>query len=648
MAREKTISGKTRNQIGRIMAEIKNINDTDIKVDEEIFNCLNPTSPKSFFLFAGAGSGKTRSLVNVLSKFKLSYGERYKLRRQKVAIITYTNAAANEITHRLENSKIFSVSTIHSFSWNLISHLTSDIRQWLKENIRIELDELELSQSKSRDLNNKTSLERARKIESKNKRLNQLNHITKFTYNPNGENLTKDALNHSEVIALTAYFISSKPLMQDIVADRFPVILVDESQDTKKDLIEAFFSMQRAKKANFSLGLFGDTMQRIYSDGKENLGRELPADWVTPSKKMNHRSQKRIIDLVNDIRQSVDNQLQLPRTEKQSGIVRLFIADRNINKDKAEQLASQKMVQITGDSLWDPSVDRVKILILEHHMAAKRMGFLEFFEPLYEQEKLKTGLLEGSLSSLGLFTRIILPLIQAHKKGDRFAIAKIVKHFSPMISKKQLANSTTQLEQIQKASKAVEKLCVLWDKDCDPMIIEVLRNVSSTGLFTVPESLYPLAYNTMPSQTIENNGEMNGEKNDDLLAAWERALNTPFSQIYKYDIYLGEKSKFGTHQGVKGLQYPRVMVIVDDEESKGFMFSYDKLFGSKALSTTDLKNITEGKETGIDRTRRLFYVACSRAEETLAIIAYTDNPQGIQDNVIKYRWFKKEEIEILN
>lgn len=38
----------------------------DSAVDEELYACANLDSPKSFLLFAGAGSGKTRSLVGVV------------------------------------------------------------------------------------------------------------------------------------------------------------------------------------------------------------------------------------------------------------------------------------------------------------------------------------------------------------------------------------------------------------------------------------------------------------------------------------------------------------------------------------------------------------------------------------------------------
>src|SRR5690606_36922995 len=169
-------------------------------------------------------------------------------------------------------------------------------------------------QSKSKDLNNKTSIGRAKKIESKNKRFLSLETIQKFIYNPNGDNLTKDSLNHNEVISITADFIRSKYLFNQILINRFPVILIDESQDTKKELIDALFKLQGQYEENFSLGLFGYTMQRIYADGKENLGVGLPDKWVKPVKKMNHRSKSRIVDLINKIRKDIDGQEQLSRT----------------------------------------------------------------------------------------------------------------------------------------------------------------------------------------------------------------------------------------------------------------------------------------------------------------------------------------------
>ena len=625
-------------------------NTIDDNVDDQIYNCLNPNNPQSFFLFAGAGSGKTRSLVNVLTRFKNEFGNKFKLNNQKIAIITYTNAAADEIRHRLDFNSIFNISTIHSFSWELIKYLTKDIKDWLQLDLQYTITELQEVQSKSRDLNNKTSIDRAKKIESKQKRLDNLKEIVKFVYNPNGDNITKDSLNHAEVISITAEFILSKTLMQDIIVSKFPIILVDESQDTKKELVDALFKMQENKNERFSLGLFGDTMQRIYADGKEDLGNNLPSDWLQPAKKMNHRSNKRIINLINEIRKDVDGQKQMPRNEKADGFVKLFVVNRNFDKAKIEKKVALKMADLTKDAKWNSTEVDVMTLILEHHMAAKRMGFFELFEPLYKVDKLKTGLLDGSLSTLNLFTKIILPLIHAHKEGDKFAVARIIKKYSPLLNKKVLEQSTNQIENIKTANKSVNKLVALWDNGNDPKLIEILEIVKEISLFIIPNSLNIIISRTADEKkNIEllNKIEDENEKSDEIIDALDIVLQTTFSQIENYNIYLSEDSSFATHQGVKGLEYERVMVIIDDEESRGFMFSYDKLFGSKDLTPGDKKNIDEGKETGIDRTRRLFYVACSRAKESLAIVAYTDNPITVKENAIKNNWFSNEEIEIL-
>ena len=622
-------------------------NNVDDKVDIQISECLNPESPKSFFLFAGAGSGKTRSLVAALTDFKTNHGNKFILNNQKIAIITYTNAAADEIKQRLMFDQIFYVSTIHSYAWELIQLFTLDIKSYVQTKLIEDIKDLELAQSKSRNLQNKTSIDRARKIKTKTKRLENLINVTRFTYNPNGDNFKKDSLNHSEVIGITADFIANEILMQDIVAARFPIILVDESQDTKKELIDALFTLQKNKKEVFSLGLFGDTMQRIYADGKPNLGESLPPDWVLPVKKMNHRSNKRIIKLINDIRQDVDEQKQQPRKEKSEGVVRLFIADRATDKVATEKTVAEKMSALTEDKNWIES-DNVKTLILEHHMAAIRMGFFGLFQPLYKVDRLKTSLIDGSLSTLNLFKNTILPLIEAHKTNDKFSVMRIIKTNSTLFDKKIIENSRDQLKHLSNINGYVTKLLALWDGENDPSLKDILHVIYETKLFPLPSMFKVISSRTKDEQsTFENLDTEDEEPNDEAIEAWDLALEAKFSEVSKYNEYLNEGSKFATHQGVKGLEFPRVVVIIDDEEAKGFMFSYDKLFGTKDPSATDKKNEAEGNETGIDRTRRLFYVACSRAEESLAIIAYSDNPNLVKTNAMNYGWFADSEIEII-
>ena len=91
----------------------------DFGADEIIQSCFNLNRPKSFFLFAGAGSGKTKSLVAGLNYINATIGRTLKLNGRKVAVITYTNAARDEIERRAQYNTLFEISTIHSFAWNL-------------------------------------------------------------------------------------------------------------------------------------------------------------------------------------------------------------------------------------------------------------------------------------------------------------------------------------------------------------------------------------------------------------------------------------------------------------------------------------------------------------------------------------------------
>ena len=160
------------------------------------------------------------------------------------------------------------------------------------------------------------------------------------------------------------------------------------------------------------------------------------------------------------------------------------------------------------------------------------------------------------------------------------------------------------------------------------------------NLFELPEILRTFAKHV--EEPTEEPEEVEDNKTDELVA-WRHFLETPFDQIERYSQYIQGEAQYDTHQGIKGLEFPRVCVIMDDSEARGFMFSYDKLFGAKE----DSRRRDVGQETSIDRTRRLFYVTCSRAEDSLALIAYTSKPEQVREYVIRESWFKEEEIELI-
>ncbi len=609
---------------------VSNSNDGDREVDNLLFSYVNPKAPKSFFLFAGAGSGKTRSLVTLLNRIKESYGENYSISNKRVAVITYTNAAADEITYRLGDSSIFSISTIHSFIWNLIQYYQTDIKIYMESDLLSKIDEID----------EKKSASKKKKKQKYYDQLERLKGVAHFTYNPNGNNLESNSLNHQDVINIGAHFLMNKSLLQKILVQKYPILLIDESQDTNKGLIEAIFKVQSIYKNDFVLGLFGDVKQRIYLDGQPNLGENLPEDWGKPVKEVNYRSAKRIIELANKISENTrDIHQQKPRTDAIEGFVRLFIINRNKQHDSkcVEKKVVDIMKSVTGDDDWIYTNQHiegevpVKKLILEHHMAASRLGFLPLFESLYKCNETKNGVLDGTIPELKIFIDLIIPIYRVSQLSNgKFEITSIVRKESPLLDKEILMESENEYEQLKKASCAVKALCKLWENKV-PSFYELIKCVYDHSLFKLPESLNELCREESISD--EN--------------IWMSLKDVTLSQIIAYSDYISNNSEFGTHQGVKGLEYDRVLVIIDDSEAKGFLFKYNKLFGIEEKSKTDIKNELEGKETCIERTNRLFYVTCTRAKKSLAIVAYTDKPSELQKSVLANGWFRENEISLL-
>ena len=613
----------------------------DDTVDLEIAECLSLEKPVSFFMFAGAGSGKTRSLVKAINHVLTAKGgesRRYlALHSKYVGVITFTKAATNEILKRTKFDAAVRVSTIHNFAWELIKGFNEDIRRWLVTKLKDDIAKLEDEQSRARSATNKASIARAKRIESKSRRLQRLPSIRKFTYNPDSENSERDSLAHSEVVGVAAEFLSNNPLMQRLLVTRFPILLIDESQDTSARLMDSLLKVQEKHRDYFALGLFGDTMQRIYNDGKPDLDQNLPADWKKPVKQMNHRCPPRIVELINKVR-STDSKSQRARTDRGEGLVRLFLVETgSIDRMLIEKQVAEQMADITGDKKWTEQLG-VKRLILEHHMASSRMGFTEMFKPLYDAEKLKTGLLDGTLSGIQFFARNLLPIME----GNELLITAAVRDHSPLLSRKELRqDEALRVEAISRCREAVVLISSAFGINENITFGEILRLVAATGLFSIPENLRFFVQRGEGDGEGGNVEEDSEEVTSRLLEtqnAWEAFLAAPFSQMRPYLEYVSGKGGFDTHQGVKGLEFPRVMVIMDDGQARGWQFSYDGLFGAKGQPSS-----SKPKEDP-DRTKRLLYVTCSRAEESLALIAYSEKPAVVQRNVIRDEWFADHEV----
>lgn len=610
-------------------------NNIDFQVDETLEKCILSTPRKSFFLFAGAGSGKTYSLVLLLKKIHNSIGKDLLLQGKNVAVITFTNAATDEIINRLDYSPIFHISTIHSFVWDVIKYYQADIKRLYCFYIEEDLKALEKKLEETENKTTKTYLSNVEKFEYQKERLAKAQIIEKFVYNPNGSNPEYNALKHAEVIKISAQMILENKMLQRIIAQRYPILLIDESQDTKKELIDTFFEIQRNFADIFTLGLLGDQKQRIYADGKENIEDSIPVGWEKPVKRMNYRCAKRIIQLANNIGKDIDiHAEQRPREDANDGLIRLFVIQQRegLNKDEIEQNVMRIMSAQTQDAKWTTIGTEVKVLTLEHMMAARRLGFSRFFAPLYKVSKYQMTFLQGSVSEIEFFTKEVLPIAESIKEDGRVAL-EILKKYSPLLSGQ---NTEKPYELYLKCREEAIKVANLVNEN--GTIRVVVDEIIKSQLLTVPDVVRQ-AYMLSPSD-IEDTVE-------EELRAWVEVMDLPINMVRSYDDYVNHRSQFDTHQGVKGLEFDRVMVIIDDSEIKGFLFSYDKLFGVKDLSNVDLKNKENGKETSIERTQRLFYVTCTRAKNSLAVVMYTNNPERVKTETIRKGWFEENEIIVM-
>jgi DNA helicase-2/ATP-dependent DNA helicase PcrA len=396
-------------------------------------------------------------------------------------------------------------------------------------------------------------------------------------------------------------------------------------------------------------------MQRIYADGLSDLGRNIPPEWARPVKRMNHRSPQRVVQLGNSLRSTVDSQIQLARNDSIVGTVRLFIVAADVtDKPGKERMACERMAELCGDAGWIED-STVKTLTLEHHMAASRRGFVPMFQALDKDSRLATGLRNGELAGLRLFTELVAPLLAASAAGDNFSVMAHLRKNSPLLKRSVLANSSNPDDPLLPARAAVEALVALGAENPSTRFLDVLGCVAEHGLFEIPAALRPFVEvkpaPVVPKASVPESDDdevvEEAEASPSSLQSWRAFLETPYNQVVPFSEYISDRGPFGTHQGVKGLEFDRVLVVLDDSEARGFLFSYEKLFGAKPLSDQDRKNAAEGADTGIDRTRRLLYVTCTRAEKSLALVAYTEGPDTLAAAVVKQGWFTADELERL-
>lgn len=609
-------------------------------LEGEIFNFISSKPPQSFILYAGAGAGKTHTLHQTLKKIKENLIFDLIRENKKLAIITYTNAACDEIKERINYDDNFFVSTIHSFAWSLIAPFTKEIKNIIEIKLNNIIFEEEEGLRNARSQNNKSSLVRRSKIDRAKKRLLLLENTKSFTYNPNSSNVEETSLEHSEIIDIFSKLLYEKKSFRKILINKYPILFLDEAQDTYEKVINALIQTQTEFDNQFVIGLFGDNMQRIFQNNSKKIDHNLPETWARPKKLDNWRCPQRVVKLINKIRFD-DDQFEQEAKKELYGFVRCVIVDTtslSIDKSVIEERVCSYMEDCTSDKNWKISSE-VKTLILEHHMAATRSNFYRFYKPLYDNKSIKSKLNTADTQALRFLIGVFYNLISAIQSQDGFQIIKILRGNSEVF-KDLNGLKNNQLDYLKEIKKKKDFLFDLIGDNESNSIKTLLNYIYENNLLNVPEVLI---------QALNFNAEsvIGVDNEPSEIQAYSNALDSHINELINYVNYIDGRSSFGTHQGVKGLQFERVMAILDDDEAGGFLFNYDKFLGVKSLSDNDKKNEAQGEDNALSRTRRLFYVICSRAEKSLAVVCYTKNSELLKNKLIEKEWFDESEIHLI-
>ena len=534
------------------------------KALKELFGAIE--QGKSFRLEAGAGAGKTDSLAKALQYIIERQGKELVRRRRQVACITYTNVASAEIPSRTGGHPAVFSATIHSFCWSIIRGYQPALREELPK-----LPKWDERLKEGGGLG-------AKPIEYD------------LGYPSVGEE--RILLGHGDVLKL-AIALMQRDKFRDILADRYPIIFIDEYQDTDTDFAQVLKTYFLSQGGSPLLGFFGDSWQKIYGDGCGTMEHN---SLTVIGKGANFRSAVGIINVLNNMRPQLT---QLPHNPDAKGSVGVYHTNewkglRQTGSQWKGDLPAEeahKYLEVLKRRLiregWIFEPEHTKILMLTHNVLAKEQGY------------------SGILSALG-------PERAIRKEDDH--IKFLVEVFEPVCvayEKKRFGEMFALLGGRPAITSWEEKAG--WARDMDALVAlrnkgsigDVLDLVKKTERLRLPEAVARReARLSKPVAELEEREIRAVERLKTLRAVSYREI-TPLAG------FIDEKTLFSTKHGVKGAEFENVLVIV----GRGWnLYDFNQMLAWVQIGVPTDKN------DSFERNRNLFYVACSRPKERLALL----------------------------
>lgn len=545
------------------------------QVDSEIIQTLQ--DGESFRVEAGAGSGKTYSLNRVIEWIQTNKWSEYVQNKQSVICITYTNAAVDVIKERLTNDSFIVPSTIHSFAWNSIKQYQSELVRLIKED--------SLFKNTEGDFDD----------------ISSVNYTLGNRYKEKGVQY----LYHNDVLHLFCKLLDNSKFRR-IFASKYPLILIDEYQDSNKKIIDKFIEYFISKNKGPQFGFFGDAWQTIYQSNNA-CGKIEHRNIKEIKKNTNFRCAPNIVYFLNKIRPELPQDSAIDDFDGEIIVVHCndFTGERRDDRYYKGDLPVDEL-KVRLDKINDkiknstPTEETTKVLMLTHKLLAQQQGYSKLLEVLDD------GLRDKQDIFLLYFMNIVEPIYEALNKSNMQLLFDTLDVRNYPITKKsdklKWKNLKTDLEEARRR-RAIDVLNVIYESKLIPVPPKVEVNL----------------------KFYKDKTEIQYGSNTSL----KEFLELEYSQFLSAINFLYPDSDFSTEHGVKGEEYDNVIFVI----SKGWnQYQFEKYI---PMITGD-ERIPKGKDAAFERNRNLFYVCCSRPKKRLIFFITVPMEQYLYSFFEKY------------
>jgi putative uncharacterized protein gbs1341 len=655
----------------------------ELDIQKNINRCLD--NFESFCFDAGAGAGKTYALQKSIEHILKTKGKALKQNNQKILCITYTNAAKDEILDRLGKNSSVIISTIHEFLWGFIAIQQELLMIEHERKIKGELNKIEqkinsnalsssvtladfqaaISDEKFLEVFYNTPSSPAEKFKSMIKEYNEyfspyLSNVKTFSslvkivikkykleqtlkqiedkkskqiiYNPiqNQDKLEKYVISHDTLLLYSKNIITSQNILKRLFSDRYPYVLVDEYQDTDKKVIDIIDSIRTyaSSKKKFMVSFFGDSLQNIYETGVGILPKK--NEYQIIEKKFNRRSSKKIVELIEKIRNDNFGQQSI-YTDFDNGSYKFYVANDNFDLD----------IFLQKNNL----TNNTACLLMKNDDITKARGFDKILTVLKSfprfsgknYENMTNEFLQKNLQHMGWFLRDILTFIDFIQKieNDNSTVREIVQFITPY-------KSTLTFAEMQKFISSLRKinLSTLTINKCINEIINIKGRISGEkilrNIFSIDDMEKDILINIKNrahdyfyySQGLENSGKD--------MTVIDEFFELNISIFFKWYNYIFDDARkdgvsYYTLHGSKGLEFDNVVVVLQDNFAKKtdyckfFFENYNTKFASDTQS--------QKAAAQFQKVRNLLYVAFSRAKINLYVIYKNNSSEDLPENI---------------